>query len=200
VPIDPAIRDKLRTVRTAAVTAALARHGLHHQLIQGLRPLSPTQDTLVGEAHVVRDSGPLARRAIMECPPGAVLVVDGSREPIPVARLLERRIAGIVTDGVLRGATEIARSGLPAFHRPTGAAATLAPIAAGDTILGRPDGVVAIPAHLAGEIAEEAQEMAAYEEFLAEQVSAGGGVYGLHIPSGEQARIAFAAWRKMRGR
>ena len=60
--------------------------------------------------------------------------------------------------------------------------------------------IIVIPAHLAGEIAEEAQEMAAYEEFLAEQVSAGGGVYGLHIPSGEPARIAFAAWRKMKGR
>jgi hypothetical protein len=31
-------------------------------------------------------------------------------------------------------------------------------------------------------------------------VSAGGGVYGLHIPSGENARRAFAAWRRIRGR
>ena len=40
----------------------------------------------------------------------------------------------------------------------------------------------------------------AYEEFVAEQVSAGGGVYGLHIPSGETARRAFAEWRRIRGR
>jgi hypothetical protein len=40
----------------------------------------------------------------------------------------------------------------------------------------------------------------AYEEFVAEQVSSGGGVYGLHIPSGDNARRAFAAWRRIRGR
>ena len=39
-----------------------------------------------------------------------------------------------------------------------------------------------------------------FEAFTAEQVDAGGGVYGLHIASGEQARIAFAAWRKLKGR
>ena len=198
--LDPAIRDKLRTVGMASVAAALSKRGLHDQLIQGLCPLSPVQETLVGKAHIVRDNGPLARRAIMECPPGAILVVQGSKEPIPVARLMKRGVAGLVTDGLLRDGAEIARLGFPAFHRPTGTAATLVPITAGDTILGKPDGVIVIPAQLVDTIAEEAQEMAAYEEFLAEQVSAGGGVYGLHIPSGEQARIAFAAWRKMRGR
>ena len=53
---------------------------------------------------------------------------------------------------------------------------------------------------MADQIAEEAVEAMAYEEFVAEQVSAGGGVYGLHIPSGEHARRAFAAWRRIKGR
>ena len=61
-------------------------------------------------------------------------------------------------------------------------------------------GVLVIAASLIDQIAEEAQEISAYEEFIAEQVNQGGGVYGLHIPSGEQARVAFAAWRKMKGR
>ena len=61
-------------------------------------------------------------------------------------------------------------------------------------------GVIAIPAHLADEIAAEAADALAFEAFTAEQVDAGGGVYGLHIPSGDQARVAFAAWRKLRGR
>lgn len=200
MPIDQATHDKLRMVRTAAVAAALAKRGLQPQLVQGLRPVSATQEALVGEAHVVRGSGPLARRSILECPPGAVLVVSDHKEPMPIARLVERRIGGIVTDGVLRSAAEIARLGLAAFHRAGNAAANLAQITSGDMILGKSDGVTVLPTRLAAEIAEEAQEMAAYEEFLAEQVSAGGGVYGLHIPSGEQARIAFAAWRRMRGR
>jgi len=29
---------------------------------------------------------------------------------------------------------------------------------------------------------------------------AGGGVYGLHLPSGDQARRAFTEWRRLRGR
>jgi hypothetical protein len=31
-------------------------------------------------------------------------------------------------------------------------------------------------------------------------VAQGGGVYGLHIPSGERAKQAFAQWRRMKGR
>ena len=67
-------------------------------------------------------------------------------------------------------------------------------------MLGDRSGIVVIPASLADQVAEEAVEAVAYEEFVAEQVSAGGGVYGLHIPSGEHARRAFAAWRRLRGR
>ena len=57
-----------------------------------------------------------------------------------------------------------------------------------------------LPAALADEIAEEAAEAQAFEEFTAEQVNQGGGVYGLHIPSGERAKQAFAQWRRIKGR
>jgi hypothetical protein len=57
-----------------------------------------------------------------------------------------------------------------------------------------------ITAALVDQVAEEAAEAMAYEEFIAEQVSSGGGVYGLHIPTGEHARRAFAAWRRLKGR
>ncbi len=46
----------------------------------------------------------------------------------------------------------------------------------------------------------EAAEAIAFEEFTAEQVNQGGGVYGLHIPSGERAKQAFAQWRRIKGR
>ena len=46
-----------------------------------------------------------------------------------------------------------------------------APVFPGDVILGDSDGVIVIPAHLADEIADEAFEMTAYEDFVAEQVS-----------------------------
>lgn len=190
MPLKEGTRDKLKSVGTADVAAALARRGLRRQSVPGLRPLSPFQEVLVGEAG----------KAIDACPSGGVLVVEGNATSVPVARLMRRRVAGIVADSALRNAAEIARAGVPAYHRPAGTSPKALPIAAGDVLLGDRAGVVVIPAHMVDEIAEEAVEAAAFGEFVAEQVNAGGGVYGLHIPSGEQARAAFAAWRKMKGR
>lgn len=70
----------------------------------------------------------------------------------------------------------------------------------GDGLLRDRESLVVIPAALVDEIAEAAAEAVAFEEFTADQVAQGGGVYGLHIPSGERARRAFAEWRKMKGR
>lgn len=190
MPLKQATHDKLKSVSTADVATALAKRGLDRQSLPGLRPLSPFQDVLVGEAG----------KAIDTCPSRGVLVMEGNATSIPVALLMRRRVAGVVADSALRNAAEVARAGIPAYHRPPGASPKALPIAAGDVILGDRAGVVVIPAHMVDEIAEEAVETAAFAEFVAEQVNAGGGVYGLHIPSGEQARTAFAAWRKMKGR
>jgi regulator of RNase E activity RraA len=107
---------------------------------------------------------------------GNVLVLDR-----PVARLPERlvqRLAGVVMRRDLRDL----------------------PLSAGDVILRDRTALVVLPAALADQVAEEAAEAIAFEEFTAEQVNQGGGVYGLHIPSGDRARQAFQAWRRMRGR
>ena len=114
--------------------------------------------------------------AIESARDGNVLVLDR-----PVARLPERlvqRLAGVVMRRELRGL----------------------PLEAGDVILRDRTALVVLPAALAEQVAEEAAEAIAFEEFTAEQVNQGGGVYGLHIPSGERAKQAFAAWRRMKGR
>lgn len=185
----PATRDRLRSVGTRTIADALAKRGLPDGFLQDLRPVAAVQDVLVGEAC----------RAIESCRAGAVLVVEAGKACPPLALLMRRGIAGIVSAGVLRQTAEIARAGLPAYQRPPGPATSLA-VANGDVLVGDHAGVLVIPPSLIDQIAEEAQEISAYEEFIAEQVSQGGGVYGLHIPSGEQARVAFAAWRKMKGR
>jgi hypothetical protein len=98
-----------------------------------------------------------------------------------MARLPERlvqRLAGIV---MRRDLSEVA-------------------VAGGDAILRDRTALVVLPAALAEQVAEEAAEAVAFEEFTAEQVNQGGGVYGLHIPSGERAKQAFAQWRRMKGR
>jgi len=117
-----------------------------------------------------------ARLAMEPCRAGNVLVLER-----PVARLPERllqRLAGIVMRRELRGV----------------------PLEAGDVILRDRTTLVVLPAALADQVAEEAAEAIAFEEFTAEQVNQGGGVYGLHIPSGERAKTAFAQWRRIKGK
>lgn len=70
-----------------------------------------------------------------------------------------------------------------------------APVFPGDVILGDNDGVVVIPAALADEIANEAFEMTAYEDFVTECVRDGAGIFGLYPATDEKSCRAFAEWR-----
>jgi regulator of RNase E activity RraA len=69
-----------------------------------------------------------------------------------------------------------------------------------DIVVGDAEGVVVIPATIAAEIAAEATEMTAFEDFVTEQVRAGRSILGLYPPTDERARLDFAAWRQQRGR
>jgi len=70
----------------------------------------------------------------------------------------------------------------------------------GDVMVGDGEGVIVIPAQLADEIAAEAVEMTAFEDFVTEQVMAGRSIIGLYPATDEQARSDFAAWRTSKGR
>jgi regulator of RNase E activity RraA len=152
-----------------------------------------------------------------------VLVMDSRKDAraasagaILVTRLKQRGCAGVVTDGGFRDSAEIAKLGFPAFHHRPSAPTNLtlhqaieinvpigcgdAPVFPGDVILGDSDGVIVIPAHLASEIADETFEMTAFEDFVAEEVGRGRGIFGLYPATDEQALKDFAAWRKARGR
>jgi regulator of RNase E activity RraA len=226
-------RDKLKTVSTATLCTALYKRGLRNQFIQDVRPLNPALGTMVGEAYTLRyipareDLNPLTvfqnrqhpqRKAIEECPPGAVLVIDSRKDPraasaggILVSRLMMRGVAGIVTDGGFRDSPEIAQLAIPAYHNRPSAPTNLsrhqaldinvpigcgdAPVWPGDVIVGDGDGVVVIPAHLADEIADEAVEMTAFEDFVTEQVLNGRSILGLYPATDEQTKTDFAAWR-----
>jgi regulator of RNase E activity RraA len=231
-------RNKLKTISTATVATALFKRGFRIQCIQAVHPLSQDQPTMVGEAFtlrymparedlnkidVFRDHAHPQRKAVEECPSGAVLVMDSRKDAraasagaILVTRLMKRGVAGVVTDGGFRDSAEIAKLGFPAFHHRPSAPTNLtlhqaidinvpiacgdAPVFPGDVILGDSDGVIVIPAHLADEIAEETFEMTAFEDFVAEEVGKGRGIFGLYPATDEQTLKDFAAWRKARGR
>ena len=230
--------DKLKTVSTATAATAMFKRGFRNQFIQNVHPLSPSQPVLLGPAftlryiparedlnklEVFRDRGHPQRKAVEDCPPEAVMVMDSRKDAraasagaILVTRLMKRGVAGVVTDGGFRDSAEIAALGIPAYHQRPSAPTNLtlhqaidinvpigcgdAPVFPGDTILGDTDGVIVIPAHLVDEIAEEAFEMTAYEDFVTQQVRAGKGIFGLYPPTNEQSLIDFAAWRKAHGR
>ncbi|MCC8397232.1 ribonuclease activity regulator RraA [Paraburkholderia sp. MMS20-SJTR3] len=163
------------------------------------------------------------RKAVETCPPGAVLVMDSRNDPraasagaILVTRLMKRGVAGVVTDGGFRDADEIASTDIPAFHNRPSAPTNLtlhealdidvpigcgqAPVFPGDVIVGDNDGVIVIPAHLVAEIAAEAVEMTAFEDFVMEQVRAGESIVGLYPATRPETLDRFAAWRSRNGR
>src|ERR1700748_3155761 len=236
--LSDATRNKLKSVSTATVATALYKRGFRVQCIQDVHPLGPDQPTMVGEAftlrymparedlnklEVFRDRAHPQRKAIEECPPGAVLVMDSRKDAraasagaILVTRLMKRGRAGVVTDGGFRDSAEIARLGFPAFHQRPSAPTNLplpqalkinvpigcgdAPVFPGDVILGDSDGVIVIPAHIADEIANEAVEMTAFEDFVTEQVQKGRSILGLYPATAEKTLVDLAAWRKETGR
>ncbi len=163
------------------------------------------------------------RKAVETCPPGHVLVFDSRKDAraasaggILVARLHARGVAGVVTDGGFRDSVEIATLGIPAYHARPSAPTNLtlnhaiaindpiacgdAPVFPGDVLVGDGDGVIVLPAHLAAELAEEATEMTAYEDFVAERVKAGHSIRGLYPPTDPANLEVFAAWRRAKGR
>ena len=236
--MNPDTRQKLMGVSTATLCTALFKRGLHHQFIQNVRPLNPHLPNMVGEAYTLRympareDRNPISvfldrahpqRKAVEECPPGAVLVIDSRKDAraasaggILVTRLMKRGMAGVVTDGGFRDSPDIAKLPFPSYHQQPSAPTNLtvheaiainepigcgdAPVFPGDVIVGDAEGVVVIPAHLADEVAAEGVEMTAFEDFVQEKVLEGRSILGLYPPTDEQSRADFTAWRAAHGR
>ncbi len=163
------------------------------------------------------------RAAIEQCPPGAVMVFDSRKDAraasagsILVTRLMVRGCAGVVTDGGFRDSPEIAELAIPAYHHRPSAPTNLtlhqaldinvpigcgdAPVFPGDVMVGDREGVVVLPAHLADELAEEAVEMTAFEDFVAEEVRKGRSILGLYPATDPRTKDDFAAWRRTNGR
>ena len=163
------------------------------------------------------------RHAIETCPEGCVLVMDSRKSAtaasagdILITRLMVRGGAGVVTDGGFRDAMEIGQLEIPAYHSRPSSPTNLttneaidinvpigcgdAPVFPGDIVVGDDDSVIILPAHLADEVAEEAIEMTAYEDFALEQVQNGETIIGLYPATKEENLERFAAWRKDKGR
>jgi regulator of RNase E activity RraA len=164
------------------------------------------------------------RVAVEQCPPGSVMVFDSRKDAraasagsILISRLMVRGAAGVVTDGGFRDSPEIAAMNFPAYHNRPSAPTNLTlhqaldinvPIGCGDVavwpgdvMVGDKEGVFVIPAHLADEIADEAVEMTAFEDFVTDMVqNHGRTIIGLYPATDPQTKVDFETWRKEKNR
>ena len=230
-PLLPATRDKLARVGTANIANALLKRGLRKTYMLGIAPLSQDQEQLVGPAYTLRfipsredldtmanysRTDNLHRRAIEECPPGHVLVIDtngnadaSSAGDLMAARMRKRGVAGVVTEGGFRDTPAIRRTGLPAYqvraappatpiamhpvelNRPIGCAGVA--VYPGDVLVGDGEGVVVIPRHLVEEVAEDAIAAVEYEAFAEMQIARGRTIFEV-FPATAESRIEYDGW------
>lgn len=226
--MSPETKAILEKTSTASLATMLFKRGLRNQFIQGVQRLGARRSRMVGPAftlryiparedinpiEVFRDPNHPQRRAVEDVPPGHILIMDcrqdasaASAGSILLTRLQVRGCGGVVTDGGLRDAEDIADLSIPAFCARPSAPTNLTkhqaldinvPIGCGgvavfpgDIAVGDGDGVVIIPAHLADDIAEEAKGMEAYESWVVEQVRSGASIIGLY-PMNEETRARF---------
>ncbi len=162
------------------------------------------------------------REAVEAVPPGHVMVMDTMRETrcasaggILVTRMMVRGATGFVTDGGLRDTPELEKIGLPIYIGARSAPLNLVrlhaqeanvpigcggvPVYPGDIMVGDNEGVVVIPAGIAGEVAGEAAAQTEMEDWVEMRVREGAGIFGLYPPNAE-SKAAFEAWKKSRGK
>jgi regulator of RNase E activity RraA len=225
-------RTRLSLCTTATLSTQLFKRGLRNVWIYGARRMSAARQVMVGEAFTLRnipcredldsvevlgDPNHPQRKAIETAPVGSVLVNDcrgdtraASGGGILLMRLSVRGVAGIVSDGCIRDAGEIAAMEFPVFCAGAAAPLNLArhhavdlnvPIGCGgvavypgDVIVGDADGVIVIPAHLADEVAADALDLERFERFVMEEVRGGTPVIGLYPPN-EATRARYLNWK-----
>ena len=230
-PISEITRTHLMRCGAANLSNALLRRGLRNTFFLGICPVSPDQEPMVGPAFTLRfiparediDSmniyardDSLHRRAIEECPAGAILVMATGGDARASAmgdmmalRLRMRGVSGVITDGGFRDSPGIRDTGLPCFQRqdsgpptpialhpvefntPVGCAGVA--VYPGDVIVGNGEGAVAIPRHLADEVSAEIADEVDYEAFVSFQLRRGRSIFGL-FPATTESRKEYEEW------
>ena len=223
---------KFKKISTATLTMQLLKRGIKSIWMHGPKPLGLNQDRIAGPAYTLRFlpgredlNGPeilkrtdlAQRRAIEECPPDHILVVDalGRNDgaaigDILATRLQVRGVAGLVSDANVRDADGVLASGLPVWCPGAAAPASIAnlsdgelnvPIGCGgvavipgDWIIADDDGVVVVPKNFAEEIARDGLEQEIHEEFILTQVKNGAPIPG-HYPPNEVNISKYREWR-----
>ncbi len=219
----------LKGVSTATITTLLLNQGLRNVWMRGPKPWREGQPRVVGRAFTLRFiparedlatpdawSSPRSTRAAIEAmPPGCVVVAGalgvtdaGIFGDILCARMVQRYIAGLVTDGVVRDIAGGRATGLPVWSQGAAAPPSVAglifegwqdPIGCGgvavypdDFIVADADGAVVVPKALAEFVAAAGPEQERLEAWIVGEVAKGAPLPGLYPPNAE-TRARYAA-------
>jgi regulator of RNase E activity RraA len=230
----PSTINALSSVTTATLTTLLLKKGLRNVWLRGTKPVRPGQPRIVGRAFTLRFiparedqatpeswAKPTSTRGAIEAmPEGCIAIVDargvtdaGIFGDILCARMRQRGVAALVTDGVVRDVHGVLGTQLPVWCAGVAAPPSVAgltfvnwqePIGCGgvavfpdDVIVADDDGAVVIPAALVDDIAALALEQEALEAWIMQEVARGVPLLGLYPPNAE-TRARYEAERAAR--
>jgi regulator of RNase E activity RraA len=230
--MDPKTKAALEGVTTATLTTILLKKGLRNVWLRGAFPKLPGQKRIAGDAFTLRfvparedlatpaswASPTSTRGAIEAMPEGCIAVADamgvmdaGIFGDILCARMAKRKVAGLITDGVLRDMDGVLGTKLPVWCAGFAAPPSVAgltfvgwedPIACGgvaifpgDAIVADNDGAVVIPKALVDEVTAEAVEQEAHEAWIVSEVEKGVPLPGLY-PMNAETKARYEAFRK----
>lgn len=232
LPLSPEVVQSLSGVCTATLTTVLLKKGLRSVWMRGTRPLSPGQPRQVGRAFTLRFvparedlatpaswGSPISTRAAIEDMPAGVIAVVGANGvtdagifgDILCARMRQRQVAALVTDGVVRDLPGVLASELPVWCQGNAAPASVAgltfvnwqePIGCGgvavypnDVVVADADGAVLIPAALLDEVVDAAVEQERLEAWIMQEVQSGARLPGLYPPD-DANKARYEAWKR----
>lgn len=230
--LEPHVVETLKSVSTATLTTVLLKKGLRNIWMRGTKPLKPGQGRVVGKAFTLRFiparedlatpaswASPISTRAAIEAmPEGCIAVADavGVRDAgifgdILCARMAKRKVAGLVTDGVMRDGEGVLASGMKVWCNGIAAPPSVAgltfvgwqePINCGgvavlpdDVVVVDDDGAVLIPAALLEEVLAEAPEQERIEGWIMSEVDRGVPLPGLY-PMNAETKARYEAWKE----
>jgi regulator of RNase E activity RraA len=224
--LEKKVIQTLSKVTTATLTTILFKNGLRNVWLRRTAPLFSGQPRVVGEAFTMRfvparediatpaawSSPKSTRMAVEAMPEGCVVVADTMGIPdagifgdILCARMHQKGVVGLVTDGALRDRAGLAEAELPIWCSAVAAPPAVAQLAfvdwqqtigcggvaifPGDIIVADEDGAVVIPAALLDAVLDVALVQEQNETWILRQVKSGASLNGLYPMSVEnQAR------------
>jgi regulator of RNase E activity RraA len=207
--LDPKVKDILAGISTATLTTILLKKGLRNVWMRGTKPIRAGQPRLVARAFTLRfvparedlatpeswSSPKSTRGAIEDMPEGCIAVVDsmgvqdaGIFGDILCARMAKKKVAALVTDGVVRDLAGVLGTGLPVWCSGAAAPPSVAgltfvdwqqPIGCGGVAV-FPGDVVVVDDDVTSAAAQEK-----LETWIMTQVEKGQALPGLYPPNAE---------------